>query len=1200
MVNQNTETSDARRPNIVFILADDQGAWALGSAGNPEVQTPNLDRIASAGIRFDNFFCASPVCSPARASILTGRIPSQHGVHDWLRKGNLNSERTPGLGWGDDREIAYLKGMPATTEVLADHGYTCGISGKWHLGDSLQPQKGFSYWHIFPYGGGSYFNGYFIREGRIERDKRYLTDVITEGALAFLDAREGGEGPFYLSVHYTAPHSPWDRHEHPRELLALYDDCPFESCPEVSGGHPWQINSAPRGKGERRRELLAGYYAAITGLDRGVGQILAKLEAMGELDNTLLIFTSDNGMNMGHHGIWGKGNGTFPQNMYDTSVKVPMLMALPGRLPQGQVDEHLLSHYDLMPTLLDYLGLESAVPADALPGRSFAPLLRGESLDDREHVVVFDEYGPVRMIRTREWKYVHRYPYGPHELYDLTRDPDEKRNLVDDVDLQDVVAAMKGRLETWCARYVDPALDGTKEPVTGKGQIDRAGTTGEGRRAYEDDWWYIDEDGRRRDDQAFFLGKVMRKGGDDEMAKHSHKRPTKLERFWYGATYYPEHWSPEDREHDAERMAEAGFNCVRMAEFAWDLLEPEEGEFHFELFDEVIAELGAKGIHTILGTPTATPPRWLTRAHPEMLRVDADGVRMQHGSRQHVCPSGETFRAYSRKITRAMADHYADQPFVIGWQTDNELNCHFSECHCEACQGAFRDFLRDRYHGDIGALNSAWGTAFWSQTYRDFDEIETPKNGKPAYANPAHQLDYYLFISWNTARFQHEQVQILRTRGSHWFVTHNGTFAHIDYRGEFGRDLDFLSYDVYPFFDTDHNHRSVSQAFNLDQARAWTGNFMVPEQQSGPGAQGHYMHDTAEPGEVRRMAYLSIARGADSLLFFRWRTCRFGAEAYWCGILDHDNVPRGRYDEVKQLGEELRTVGPELLGTHVRVDVGVAAADVDVHDAHATMSFGLPSPKQVAETVHAAFLKQGYAVGCVHPSDDLTGLKVLVIPHWTLFDPAWEPNLRAFVENGGVLVLGARTATRDLNNNVIADTPPGVLGGYQGLAGVRVGETSRQNAPGQRELTVRFYPGEARVTSRDWYERVEAQPGTTIIARWLERHLRMKAAVTLKKVGEGAVIYVGTYLNEEIIEGLMPHFKAYHEDFAPVWPDVPAAVQVVVRESEEKRLWFFINTSDTMANVATLPAGVDLITGKETGTARHYFQAHEVLVIKED
>lgn len=495
-----------KKPNIVFILTDDQGYWALHCAGNQEIVTPNLDQLAASGMRFENFFCASPVCSPARASLLTGRIPSQHGIHDWLYKGNMadlpartrltEEPRTSSYDFfrGDGKRIEYLAGMRGYTDVLAEHGYICGISGKWHLGDSLTPQKGFSFWRVIPYGGSDYYNGGYIVEGELRREPRYLTDAITDHALQFLEQRRGDPAPFYLSVHYTAPHSPWDDAQHPPELTGLYRDTDFPSCPDEPQAHPWQINSAPRGRGERRRELLRGYFGSISGVDRSVGQILAKLEELGIRQDTLVVFTSDNGMNMGHHGIWGKGNGTFPLNMYDTSVKVPFILSFPGHIPQGVTDAHLLSHYDFLPTLLDYLGIP---PHEAdLPGRSFKPLLRGENLAAREHLVVFDEYGPVRMIRTQDWKYVHRYPYGPHELYDLRNDPGETHNLIADPAQRGTIEALKAELDTWFLRYVDPRVDGVREPVTGKGQLDRAGVYGEGRQAYSDGWWYVDADGR--------------------------------------------------------------------------------------------------------------------------------------------------------------------------------------------------------------------------------------------------------------------------------------------------------------------------------------------------------------------------------------------------------------------------------------------------------------------------------------------------------------------------------------------------------------------------------------------------------------------------------------------------------------------------------------------------------------------------------
>ncbi len=474
-------SKDNDRPNVVFILSDDQGPWALGCAGNDEIRTPTLDGLAEEGIRFDDFFCASPVCSPARASVLTGRIPSQHGVHDWLRDGNAPSDKD----WGaQGKVIEYLHGMTGYTDVLAAHGYTCGISGKWHLGDSFHPQKGFSFWHVHSRGGSGYYNAPIFHEGREYVEPRYVTDTITDHALEFLDEQPGSDAPFYLSVHYTAPHSPWNREEHPDETYSsYYDNCPFDSVPNVPM-HPWQVRTAPTGFDEEsRRTELSGYFAAVTEMDRNIARILHKLDEMGVRDNTLVVFMSDNGMNMGHHGLYGKGNATFPMNMYDTSVKVPLIVSLPGRVPAGVVNTNMLSQYDSMPTLLDYLGMANP-ESESLPGKSFAPILRGEKLAGTESVIVYDEYGPVRMIRTRDWKYVHRYPYGPHELYHLAADPNEETNLVDDEARRGVREELKAQLDEWFARWVDPRLDGAREPVTGTGQEDLAGPGGRGRAAF--------------------------------------------------------------------------------------------------------------------------------------------------------------------------------------------------------------------------------------------------------------------------------------------------------------------------------------------------------------------------------------------------------------------------------------------------------------------------------------------------------------------------------------------------------------------------------------------------------------------------------------------------------------------------------------------------------------------------------------------
>ncbi len=496
----------AGMPNIIVVLSDDQGAWALGCAGNREIRTPIQDRLAREGMRFENFFCTSPVCSPARATLLTGRIPSQHGVHDWIRTGNLDDPNGT-FTWGGvaDRAIEYLAGIPAYTDFLAARGYACGMCGKWHLGDAIHPQKSFAWWFPHAWGGGPYYGAPLVRNGVPYREPRYVTDAITEGALEFLDWWERGPHasgqPFYLSVHYTAPHSPWDRDNHPRELYDSYrQGCAFISTPDEPP-HPWQVPSEPSGTGERRKDLLSGYFSAITAMDTGIGRILEAVESRGIRKNTLVVFTSDNGMNMGHHGIWGKGDGTFPLNMYDTSVKVPLIVSMPGTVPEGRVSGELLSQYDVLPTLAGFVGITVEGSA-SLPGRSFVPLLRGAPMAGHTAVVVFDEYGPVRMVRTHEWKYVHRYPYGPHALYSLTEDPEERTNLYEHAREHPLavgqIVTLKACLDEWFTRFADPAMDGSREGVTGGGQIGPAGTAGMGQPAYYTGGWWHGEAGRSK------------------------------------------------------------------------------------------------------------------------------------------------------------------------------------------------------------------------------------------------------------------------------------------------------------------------------------------------------------------------------------------------------------------------------------------------------------------------------------------------------------------------------------------------------------------------------------------------------------------------------------------------------------------------------------------------------------------------------
>lgn len=470
------------KPNILFILADDMGAWAMRNAGNRDVVTPNLDILAREGVRFDNFFCVSPVCSPARASILTGTIPSRHGVHDWLARGNIEGEMQDKKRFYESRLYnlkqncretepqQYLNNITTYTALLAQEGYRCCLSGKWHLGDSRAPQQGFTSWYTIATGGGSYMNPRVVEDGKICYPKKYISDLITENAVANLNGLAGSGNPFYLSVHYTAPHSPWDEQEHPADSWSLYEETAFDSTPKENGYHPCFAFSAPFGTGAKRKQLLRGYYAAITAMDRGIGKMIDTLKDNGLYDDTMIIFTSDNGMNMGHHGLFGKGNATFPQNMYDTSVKVPFIVSYPKAIPRGRVAENLFSHYDIMPTLIDYLGLQGEV-AQKLPGRSFADILNGKQTAQAGSIVAFSEYGCSRMIRNERYKLIDRGGRYYDEFYDLEKDPGEKDNLIKEKKHRQDIKNLKGELDEWFRVYGTRHYDGRRYKVLGHGQL---------------------------------------------------------------------------------------------------------------------------------------------------------------------------------------------------------------------------------------------------------------------------------------------------------------------------------------------------------------------------------------------------------------------------------------------------------------------------------------------------------------------------------------------------------------------------------------------------------------------------------------------------------------------------------------------------------------------------------------------------------
>lgn len=434
--------------NILLIMGEDHGQWALGAYGNREIHAPTLDHLARTGVQMENAFTPTPVCSPARACLLTGRLASQHGIHDYLSSSAPETHRRRWLA--DELTLAQL---------LAEAGYQNGLVGKWHLGNDEEPQVGFEHWYSLTGDYPIFHSGpyRYSDNGRIHTRTAYKTDIITEEAVGFLRDRDA-ERPFFLFVSYVGTHSPWAGH--PERLAGQYRECSFNDIPD-DVAYPFGKQNLESTNATRTnpRETLAQYYAAVSHIDEGVGRLIDELETQDLRGSTLVVYVSDHGLNCGQHGVWGKGNGTLPLNMLEESIRVPLLFNHPGALYGRQRRAEFVDHLDLFQTLLEYA--QVAPPTDrAYPGCSFFPLLDNSAAPPDWRTVQFGEYGPLRMARTERFKLVRRYPDGPCELFDLRRDPRETVNLFHDPQWLHIVERLTAEIDAYFERYADPSKSG--------------------------------------------------------------------------------------------------------------------------------------------------------------------------------------------------------------------------------------------------------------------------------------------------------------------------------------------------------------------------------------------------------------------------------------------------------------------------------------------------------------------------------------------------------------------------------------------------------------------------------------------------------------------------------------------------------------------------------------------------------------------
>jgi beta-galactosidase len=566
-------------------------------------------------------------------------------------------------------------------------------------------------------------------------------------------------------------------------------------------------------------------------------------------------------------------------------------------------------------------------------------------------------------------------------------------------------------------------------------------------------------------------------------------------------------------------MKEAFFTVVRVGEFAWSTFEPAPGQFNFDWLDRAIQLCAANGIVTVIGTPTAAPPAWLTYATPDSLAVDEYGRRAQHGNRCHYCPTSPAMIAASQRIVAAMAEHYAGNPHVIGWQTDNEFG---RQCYCERCRALFQQFLQQRYE-TLDNLNARWSTAYWSQTYSAWEQIPIPMGGH----NPGLMLEWKRFVSKCNTDFQKVQVEILRPHLPEGvWIAHNfmGWYDGFDHY-ELSQDLDLASWDAY--VGTGHHDYTTLAAYH-DLVRGFKRkNFWIMETQPGT-VNWSPVNNALYKWEARAMAWQAVAHGAEAILWWQWRSALGGQEQLHGTLVDQSGQPRPFYQEAQQIGKEFAALSDLVAGSKAaRTRVAMLYSypsrwSLQFQRHHKDFDYNA-----YFNSFYRALVARNIAVDIIGAEtlsdpNQLKGYKLVYAPALAVVDEKLLGVLRDYVTKGGYLALTARTGLKDAYNALHPSRQPGLL---NELTGVEVEEYFALNEPAP--VKGNWFEGESRI----WAESLKIKPpnrSTSVIAKYLPSNgwLDGQIAICVNAYGMGLVYYIATWLDDAAQQKLIDRMLA--------------------------------------------------------------------------
>lgn len=658
-----------------------------------------------------------------------------------------------------------------------------------------------------------------------------------------------------------------------------------------------------------------------------------------------------------------------------------------------------------------------------------------------------------------------------------------------------------------------------------------------------------------------------------------------FQKILYGGDYNPEQWldRPDILEDDIRLMTEAHINTVTLGVFSWSALEPEEGVYCFDWLDSIMDRLDEAGISVILATPSGSRPKWLADKYPEVLRVDASRNRALYGFRHNHCYTSPVYRQKVRAINTALAGRYGKRDQVLLWHISNEFG---GECHCPLCQEAFRSWLKDKY-GDIRELNAAWCTAFWSHTYQDFDQIESPSPIGETFLHGLN-LDWKRFVSAQTADFIREEIAALRDAGSGKPATINMMydFAGLDY-AKLAKEIDIVSWDTYPaWHKTEEIITATKNGMQHDFMRSLKKKPFLMMESCPSSTNWQAVSKLKRPGLLEAQSLQALAHGSDSVLYFQIRQSRGASEKFHGAVIDHYGGSDTRvFREVKKTGEDLETLR-ELAGSTMQSEVAVIY-DIEnrwaMEDAQGPRNAGLYY-KECAEKSYYAFRKLGLNVDVISMGSDLTDYKIVAAPMAYMHRSGYPERVRSFVENGGVYITTYHSGIVDEYDRChLGKTPHGlceVLGLRQTeIDGLYDGE-SNQLVPEDRSI----------FTTRITYEcqhlcqLTEAETAQVLMTYGSDFY-QGQPAVTCQPYGKGYGYYIGADVEQSCYDDLYRQIVKLSAVQVPVM-QVPEGVEVTVRETADAEYIFAQNFSQSDQYIC--PGEGEVILGNENGRIPTY------------